>query len=816
MKINSMTFRLLLISVSSLFFAFHANAATECMFMSSYSVDLEQDTADAPLYVEDTTPPLRGYKELIVENEHFLKPSTIITSTCNPGQDGQQLLSRAGGYTGPLDRFIRKNGKNILLYETTIQGLYYSVNMFDENCPELNGDIPPAEEFTLLTDIGDDKEKVCLKTDPPFFFNLSFYIGPDYRPVNKPINFVSKVLSGHGEFMLSGSRGDKDEHIVTVNSVKINGQLKHIKPNCPTWDTLLNEMQNGLAKKNLIVTAQHRGDFTDTLPENSLGAFHNSYDRCRANVETDVRSTSDNKLVVFHDFKIGKMLEPTYDPRSNTGPNELLSNITLEQLKKKNLVNVTTRAPTTYTVPTVDEMLDDYINYNGQSLLYLETKSPSVIMPTALALYNKSITEHRSDLLKRVILKVNMATYPSPDLWKQALINAGIPSNTIIMIDPVITPNDAKKINELPDSTFSCLSGDQDTKAICAVRAWATAPVTLAPMVSVLIKDSSDFINTTTKQNIQGKYEAPATLASTNAKNGTVAQMVSIIKELGKSLEIFSAIPDYMFWKDLNFYTETVYDANIPQDISVRNAFYNNDSSCCYQVSDKLKPSPIAAEVNDYRMNLGWLRDIGANVITADDTDSINAYYSSWGELDKVLTPSVKTSTFEMQSLLSWQLKYAYKYTPILADKGQKAPSGYVFALYNNDNSWAWTYMLNAPNPVRRAGYYDPEMAMIRMPDGRVRIFPFHSPSGRSQCLWSDLKTLKQTWTEWRSDCATESSLWQMEPSGNGDKSYNFINGKGLKLTWEYSGKLYYAYSYGWVFAKVPPELTIHYYWKIY
>ncbi|OUE53956.1 hypothetical protein AZ003_002868 [Citrobacter freundii] len=812
MKAPSVKLKELLSIILLLLASFHLYAATECMFNSTYHADIEYKLIDK-LYFDDVIPPTIGYRQIFPQNSSFLAPTSgSITSTCNPGQDGQQFLSQAGSYTGTLERYVTRNNKKLLLYPTTLPGLYYSVMMYSSHCPSVRGSIPPSKSYTLLIDVGDDYEKACFKNGDPYYFALSFYIGSDYKESTSPKDFSSGVTSEHGRFMLSGSRGDRDQKEAIINTIYINGQIKHRATNCPTSETLLNEMQNGLAQKNLIVTAQHRGDFDDTFPENSLGAFHHSYERCRANVETDVRSTSDGKLVVFHDVKIGKMLEPGYDPRSNTGPNEQLSNITLDQLKQKNLLNVTTRQATDYKVPTVDEMLQDYIASNGQSLLYLETKSASVIMPTALAVYNQSLISPDSNLLKRVILKVNMAAYPSPDLWKQALISTGIPSDKVIMIDPVITPNDAPKIDALPDTTFACPTGIQDTKAVCAVRAWANAPATLAPMVSVLIKDSSDFVNVSSRQSVQGIYDAPTSLDTTNAKKGTVAQMVTEIKSAGKALEVFSAIPDYIFWKDLNFYAETVYDANVPKDISVRDAFYNNDSSCCYQVADKLNPSPYAAEKNDYRINLGWLRDIGANVITADDTDSINTYFS-YEALDKVLTPTTSTPPFNMQSVLAWQTGYAYKYAQLLANNGNIAPSGYVFALYDNVNSYAWTYMTNPPDAVRRAGY-DSIMAIQRKPDGRVRIYPFkYKKPGEDQCLWSQSNATTWTWTEWKNDCTTESSLWQMQP--NGDAGYTFIDSKNMTLTWQYSGKLYYGYSYGDVYVDTPSQLSTAYYWKL-
>lgn len=778
-----------------------AKAATECMFTSQSNVNI---TYSDTIVITDEAPPANGFKQLTTQTSTQYIPSTEIHSTCNAGQDGQAFSGSVAGYQGSLDIFTAINGKNVQLYGTSIPGIFYAVKMYSKKCPEMGGYVPPSKDWTFLYDVGDDDEKSCLKSDEPYYFDLAFFMNSDYQPREDTIAIQNIPIQEHGNFKLSGTDGDDAQGKATVETVQFVAELRKNATECPTSATLLNELQNNLAKNNQIVTAQHRGDFNDTQPENSLGAFHLSYDRCRANVETDVRATSDGELVVFHDLNIGKMLEPTYDPIANSGPNVALSSLTLAELQQKYLVNVATRQPTTYTVPTVNQLIDDYIAYNGQSLIYLETKSSSVIMPTALALYNKSVTYSGSNLLQRIIMKVNMAEYPSPDLWNNALINAGIPAGVTIMIDPVITPNDASKINDLPDTTFACPAGISDSKAVCAVRAWANAPATLAPMVSVLIKDSADFEEVSTKQNEQGSYDAPANFQLSNTVSGTVAEMVAVIKGAGKALEIFSPVPDYMLWKNLNFYTETVYDKNIPQDISVREAFYNNDSSCCYRVLDKLSPSTIAAEKNDYRMNLGWLRDIGANVITADDTDSINTYFSGTGVLDRALTPHVWTPSFYMQSILSWQLGSAVMEGKSLASEKD------AYALYNNNDSYAWTYRPDPPIAVMRAGYYA-WMSVKRQPDGRVRISPAYN---KEQCLRSALSNHSWDYVGWKKDCTSENTLWEMQPKSGSEDWFSLIDAHHMSLGWAYSGKLYYAYSYGYVYVDKPSTLSDPYYWS--
>lgn len=779
-----------------------AKAATECMFTYQWHIPISYTEK---IVLTDQAPPTSGYVELAAQTSTQFITSNTIHSTCNPGQDGQAFSGSVADYQGSLETYTTKEGKNVELYPTSMPGIYYGVKMYSKQCPQMGGYIPPNKDWTFIYDIGDDKETECLKNDEPYYFELAFFMGSDYKPKEDSILLQNLPIEEHGHFKLSGSDGDSNPGSVTVLTVEFTAELKKNASACISANTLLNEMQNHLAINNLVTTAQHRGDFDDTRPENSLDAFHLSYDRCRPNVETDVRETSDHQLVVFHDLNVGKMLEPGYDPVSGLGPNDALSTLTLAQLQSKFLVNVATRQPTTLTVPTVDEMLQDYISYNGQSLIYLETKSSSVIIPTALALYRKSLDFSSSNLLKRVIMKVNMAEYPSPDLWNHALVSAGIPTGTTIMIDPVITPNDASKINELPDSTFACPAGVTDTKSICAVRAWAQAPVTLAPMVSVLIKDSSDFTQAVDKENIQGSYSAPTSLAVSNTRSGSIAHIVAEIKSAGKALEVFSPVPDYMLWKNFNFYTETVYDKNIPQDIPVRDAFYNNDSSCCYRVLDKLSPSTIATEATDYRLNLGWLRDIGANIITADDTDSINTYFSQAGGLDTTLTPYTKAPSFYMQSLLSWQLGIAVAPSALLSSAKDAQ------FLWSNNDSYAWTYRLDAPSQAYESGH-SPYILLTRQPDGRVIVWPLKATS---QCLRSNLSSASWDYVYWKNDCKSLNSQWEMQPSVDDKRYFSLIDANKMTLTWTYSGKLYWGYNYGYVYVDKPTTLSTPYYWKL-
>ncbi|ECP3589148.1 hypothetical protein FZH48_26170, partial [Salmonella enterica] len=101
--------------------------------------------------------------------------------------------------------------------------------------------------------------------------------------------------------------------------------------NCQPWTFRYLQLEHA-AKQKIITTARHRGDFDNHTPENSLGAFQNSYEKCRPSIETDVRLTKDGKAVLFHDLNVGKMTNPDYDPELDSGTNTPLKDLTPEIL----------------------------------------------------------------------------------------------------------------------------------------------------------------------------------------------------------------------------------------------------------------------------------------------------------------------------------------------------------------------------------------------------------------------------------------------------------------------------------------------------
>ena len=99
----------------------------------------------------------------------------------------------------------------------------------------------------------------------------------------------------------------------------------------------------------------HRGYYDNVnIPENSIKSFKKAlkYDY---NIELDVHLTSDNKIVVFHDYNLKRMC----------GINKVIEDCTYEELMKYNLLNTKCKIP----------LLSEVLNVvSGNCVLLIETK----------------------------------------------------------------------------------------------------------------------------------------------------------------------------------------------------------------------------------------------------------------------------------------------------------------------------------------------------------------------------------------------------------------------------------------------------------
>lgn len=548
---------------------------------------------------------------------------------------------------------------------------------------------------------------------------------------------------------------------------------------CPTYHAQYDALINGSAKQ--IITARHRGNFTNTLPENSLGSFIASFESCQPQVETDVRLTKDGRAVIFHDVSIGKMLEVGYDPEANTGPNARLNEVTFADLRKKKLLTID-RRQTEYKVPTVEELLRTQVRRGAGSIVTLEVKESAAIIPTARAVDAIAREDPTANIGQRVVLKFTMDNYPNPQLWLDALKKAGI--STALMVDPVMLPYVAEKIDAgppVPSTPGIRLTSNSER----AVAAWAKLPSTVAPLVSVVLKDSSEFINTTQIHDPTfGSVKVPTSLGVDSATDDSMARMHTIVKSLGKKTEIFVPVPDFILWR-----TGPVAGYTVPNTwgdhvaLDVRDAYFNNTSSCCYQLADRRSPTKYGAEKGDLRGNLAWVLALEPTVVTADDTDSIEVYADSLGRLNKMARPVFHRAPSGMQSALQYTVDHTSpSKTSIVKLKGWNGHSaglwqGQVCLHSANGEGYAWVVKCG----MTPSGGSTDSLEISVASRGKMRI--------RDTQYWNCLRWVpgEVEVIYWSKNCQGAQAEW----TRTSDNRY--LTGEGRALGFEWQDRYYWG-----------------------
>jgi glycerophosphoryl diester phosphodiesterase len=114
-----------------------------------------------------------------------------------------------------------------------------------------------------------------------------------------------------------------------------------------------------LSAKKIVVIA-HRGAHK-TVPENTLASLDKAIELGVDYVEIDVRRTKDGALVILHDASVNRM----------TNGKGKIEDLTLEEIRKLDLVRGKTRAGTGQKIPTFDEILK---RAKGHMKIYVDHK----------------------------------------------------------------------------------------------------------------------------------------------------------------------------------------------------------------------------------------------------------------------------------------------------------------------------------------------------------------------------------------------------------------------------------------------------------
>lgn len=122
----------------------------------------------------------------------------------------------------------------------------------------------------------------------------------------------------------------------------------------------------------------HRGLHDESIPENSISAFHAAI-ACGYPIETDVRLSKDGKIVVFHDDTLDRM----------TGANLCVKDCSFEDLSVLRLTDSQER------IPLFSEFLKEI---DGKVPLLIELKNmPSVNTKDFIRLFTKELEDYKGE-----------------------------------------------------------------------------------------------------------------------------------------------------------------------------------------------------------------------------------------------------------------------------------------------------------------------------------------------------------------------------------------------------------------------------------
>jgi len=114
-----------------------------------------------------------------------------------------------------------------------------------------------------------------------------------------------------------------------------------------------------------MLIISHRGN-GNVYPENTIEACDEAIQQGAGALEVDIRLTADRQIVVFHDFRLERML----------GYNKVMNEVTLKEIKDQSFINFP--LGTTVRVPTLFEFMEHFKN---RVPVNLDVKTPFSVDP---------------------------------------------------------------------------------------------------------------------------------------------------------------------------------------------------------------------------------------------------------------------------------------------------------------------------------------------------------------------------------------------------------------------------------------------------
>nr|WP_314740261.1 glycerophosphodiester phosphodiesterase family protein [uncultured Haemophilus sp.] len=213
---------------------------------------------------------------------------------------------------------------------------------------------------------------------------------------------------------------------------------------CPSWRSNIEQINS--YKNNYTTSIKSLGDFNMDIPENSLQSFKLSYDKCRPAIEVPIRLTSDGVPIIFKDSKVGRMTQQNYNPEIDSGYNEEVKNLSIAQIKKLNLININNKI-TEYKIPTLEEFLNEFVNYDSNSIIFFNPEDDIDSILKTLQTLSSYISKHNNlNLEERLVVKINIGNIFSPSLWSIVLGEEGINRN--IQFNPYLKWENIQSFND--------------------------------------------------------------------------------------------------------------------------------------------------------------------------------------------------------------------------------------------------------------------------------------------------------------------------------------------------------------------------------
>ena len=172
------------------------------------------------------------------------------------------------------------------------------------------------------------------------------------------------------------------------------------------------------------------GDIIKSFPENTLEVFRQSIKELESNAdyhfsECDLRETSDNDIVVFHDWNLGRLVPDTDENRRALGVSRIdqsiqLADLSLAQIKRLRLEN-------DCQIPTLVELLECAVELKLKKPLILEIKffHSEKARRDVIKITRKYRDQHGMEVHFSSFIRNIKRSSPKPRAWLDQFQSAG-------------------------------------------------------------------------------------------------------------------------------------------------------------------------------------------------------------------------------------------------------------------------------------------------------------------------------------------------------------------------------------------------------